>query len=64
MEEAAAEEDEPTATIEEGVVSAPETGNAGLLTGSAGSPWAALSLVALALVAVGGARTVTGRSRR
>lgn len=49
-------DDEPT-------VSAPETGNAGLLASQGGtSPWLALSLGALALAMLGGARALTRRS--
>ena len=41
----------------------PATGNAGLLADQSASPWLALSLGALALATLAGARVVTGRVR-
>ena len=52
----------PVETMTPEIVVSP-TGNAGLAATSSSSPWLALSLGALAVAMLAGARSVTGRSR-
>jgi hypothetical protein len=49
--------------VDDGGVTPPDTGDAGLVVVSVSSPWLALGLGALAVAMLAGARTATGRSR-